>query len=233
MKRISALIVGVLVINSYVLAAPAPQGSNGTTNPRQKLLDGNQRYVEAKTFHPDQTHARMTELARGQYPFAVILSCSDSRVPPEIIFDEGLGDLFVIRVAGNIVDDAVLGSIEYAVEHLHVKYVMVLGHERCGAVDATVKAGHADGHIESLVKAITPAVDQVRSNPGDLVDNAVRANVIMAVKQLRSASPILSELCKKNALTIEGARYDLDDGSVSMVPVPAESVSSAPKKESK
>jgi carbonic anhydrase len=224
MKTIVGVMMGLLIAGSA-----AAQVSNGTANPRQKLLDGNKRFVDVKMFHPDQARARMTELARGQYPFAVILSCSDSRVPPEIIFDQGLGDLFVIRVAGNIVDDAVLGSIEYAVEHLHVKYIMVLGHERCGAVDATVKAGHADGHVESLVKAITPAVDQVRKNPGDLVDNAVRANVAMVVKQLQSSPPRLEELCKKKELVIEGARYDLDDGSVSMVPVPAEPVASAHK----
>ena len=146
------------------------------------------------------------------------MSCSDSRVPPEIIFDQGLGDLFVIRLAGNILDDAALGSLEYAVEHLGVKYIMVLGHERCGAVDAAVKGGEIPGHIGSLVKAIQPAVEKVKNLPGDLLDNAVRANVTMVVQQLKSSGPILEELVKKGDLAIAGARYDLDDGEVKILP---------------
>ncbi len=185
---------------------------------RQKLADGNKRYVDAKLSHPDQTAERRTEVAKGQHPFAAIVSCSDSRVPPEVIFDQGLGDLFVIRLAGNILDDAALGSLEYAVEHLGVKHIMVLGHERCGAVDATVKGGEVPGHIGSLVKAIQPAVDKVRNQPGDLLDNAVRANVTMVVQQLKSSGPILEELTKKGELTIDGARYDLDDGEVVVLP---------------
>lgn len=146
------------------------------------------------------------------------MSCSDSRVPPEIIFDQGLGDLFVIRLAGNILDDAALGSLEYAVEHLGVKYIMVLGHERCGAVDAAVKGGEIPGHIGSLVEAIQPAVEKVKNLPGDLLDNAVRANVTLVVQQLKSSGPIIEELVKKGALTIAGARYDLDDGEVKILP---------------
>ncbi len=174
---------------------------------QQKLIDGNKRYVDAKLSHPNQTPQRRTEVAQGQHPFAAIVSCADSRVPPEIIFDQGLGDLFVIRLAGNILDDAALASLEYAVEHLGVKYIMVLGHERCGAVEATIKGGETPGHIGSLVKAIQPAVD-----------NAVRANVTMVVQQLKSSAPILGELVKKGALTVVGARYDLDDGVVAILP---------------
>jgi carbonic anhydrase len=232
MKRISVLLA-TLIVSSFTHGVVAEEHSAANDSPRQKLLDGNQRYVAAKLSHPDQTHARLEELAQGQHPFAVILSCSDSRVPPEIVFDQGLGDLFVIRVAGNIVDNDALGSIEYAVEHLGVKYIMVLGHERCGAVDATVKGGHAPGHIASLVKAIAPAVNQVKHEPGDLLDNAVRANVAMVVKKLQSTPPILKEEYEKKELVIEGARYDLDDGSVTMVPPRTEAVSSAHKKESK
>ena len=115
-------------------------------------------------------------------------------------------------------DDATLGSIEYAVEHLGVRYIMVLGHERCGAVDATVKGGHAEGHIASLVKAITPAMQEAKNKPGDLLDNAVRANVAMVVRQLQSSRPILEERFKKNELVVEGGRYDLDDGTVAIIP---------------
>src|SRR5437870_542082 len=127
----------------------------------QRLRNGNRRYAAMKALRPHQTRARRTSLAKGQQPFAVVVSCADSRVPPEIIFDQGLGDLFVLRVAGNIVDDHSLGSIEYAVDHLAVRLIVVLGHQRCGAVKAakeTIAAkGEAPAHIQSLVTAIQPA----------------------------------------------------------------------------
>lgn len=215
MKK-AGVLISFLMIYFYVGSIIVAQENSaaGDVNARQKLLDGNKRYVEEKFSHPGQTAERRAEVSKGQYPFAVIVSCSDSRVPPEVIFDQGLGDLFVIRLAGNILDDAALGSIEYAVEHLGVKYIMVLGHERCGAVGATVKGGEAPGHIGRLIEAIKPAVDKVRNDPGDLLDNAVRANVLMVVQQLKSSAPILEEFVHKNGLTIEGARYDLDDGVV-------------------
>ena len=220
MNRASAVLISLMMLVSFGVGAAAAQEGLALSGKgaRQKLIDGNKRYVEAKLSHPDQTAQRRIEVAKGQHPFAAIVSCSDSRVPPEIIFDQGLGDLFVIRLAGNILDDAALGSLEYAVEHLGVRYIMVLGHERCGAVDATVKGGEAPGHIGSLVKAIQPAVDKVKNQPGDLLDNAVRANVIMVVQQLKSSGPILEELVRKGDLTIEGARYDLDDGVVEILP---------------
>ncbi len=211
-----SLFVTSLLVGGHVAAEAGSAG--GIEASRQKLLDGNKRYVGAKLSHPNQTAERRAEVAKGQHPFAAIVSCSDSRVPPEVVFDQGMGDLFVIRLAGNVLDDAALGSLEYAVEHLGVKYILVLGHERCGAVDATVKAGEVPGHIGSLVKAIKPAVEKVRNDPGDLLDNAVRANVVMVVQQLKSSAPILEEAVKKNELKIEGARYDLDDGVVALIP---------------
>ena len=220
MKRAGAVLVGLVVLASFGVEAVAAQESSPASGESalQKLLDGNKRYVEAKLSHPDQTAERRAEVAKGQHPFAVIVSCSDSRVPPEIIFDQGLGDLFVIRLAGNILDDAALGSLEYAVEHLGVRHIMVLGHERCGAVDATLKGGEAPGHIGSLVNAIRPAVEKAKNQPGDVLDNAVRTNVTMVVQQLKSSGPILEDLFKKGALTIDGARYDLEDGVVSILP---------------
>ena len=184
----------------------------------QKLLDGNRRYVSGKPSHPNQTPERRTDVAKGQHPFAVVVSCSDSRVPPEIIFDQGIGDLFVVRVAGNILDDAGLGSIEYAAEHLHVSLIMVLGHERCGAVEAAVKGGEAPGHIKSLVGAIQPAVEKARGEPGDLAENAMRTNVKMVVDHLKASKPTLEHLVHNGTLTVVGARYDLDDGQVSIIP---------------
>ena len=220
MKRTSAVLIILMLLVSTGVGATSDQESQAISgeSAQQKLIDGNKRYVNAKLSHPNQTDQRRTEVAKGQHPFAAIVSCSDSRVPPEIIFDQGLGDLFVIRLAGNILDDAALGSLEYAVEHLGVKYIMVLGHERCGAVDATVKGGEVPGHISSLVKAIQPAVEKVKNQPGDLLDNAVRANVTMVVQQLKSSGPILEELVKKGDLAIAGARYDLDDGEVTILP---------------
>lgn len=158
----------------------------------------------------------MRAVATGQHPFAVILGCADSRVPPEIIFDQGLGDLFVIRVAGNIVDDAILGSIEYAVEELGASLVLVLGHEKCGAVSATIKHAEVLGHISTLLDAIQPAVDAVRAEPGNLLDNAVRANIKLVVEQLQSSFPV-AELVKSDRLKIVGAQYKLDCGTVEVL----------------
>src|SRR5436305_9248189 len=142
-----------------------------------RLLAGNARFVAHKERHPDESSARRRELVSGQHPFAVILGCADSRVAPELLFDEGLGDLFVIRVAGNIADDAVLGSIEYAVEHLGSKLIVVLGHESCGAVSAAVASESASGHLSSLVTAIRPSVLATASSPGDRIHNCVVENV--------------------------------------------------------
>lgn len=185
---------------------------------RLMLMSGNKRFVESRMRHSGHTVRRRIEIANGQHPFAVVVCCSDSRVPPEILFDQGLGNLFVIRLAGNIIDDAAIGSIEYAVEHLNVSFVMVLGHERCGAVEATVKGGHYPGHVGALAKAIRPAMVDAARQPGDFVENTVRANVALVVRQLRSSGPILDERFKNGLLSIEGARYDLDDGTVEMLP---------------
>src|SRR5262249_5592987 len=155
---------------------------------------------------------------KSQAPFAVIVSCSDSRVGPELVFDQGLGDLFVIRTAGEVLDDPGLGSIEYAVDHLHVPLVVVLGHERCGAVSAALEGGTAPGHIASLVTAIQPAVKASHGEPGDPLDNAVHTNVRDVVRRLKGAGPILSEAVHAGALKILGAYYDLDTGVVSPVP---------------
>jgi carbonic anhydrase len=180
-------------------------------------MDGNQRYVRHKLRHPDQSLARRKALEKGQHPFAVILDCADSRVSPELLFDEGLGDLFVIRVAGNVVDDFVLGSIEYAVEHLDTKLVMVLGHEKCGAVSAAVEGGKTQGHLTALVQAIQPSVDATRNDPGDKVHNCVVANARRVAAQIRSSEPILKETVEKNGLKVVAADYALDSGKVTLL----------------
>jgi len=180
-------------------------------------MAGNRRYVRHQQQHPNQSLARRKELEKAQHPFAVILGCADSRVSPELLFDQGLGDLFVIRVAGNIADDAVLGSIEYAVEHLGTKLIMVLGHEKCGAVSAAVDGGVTAGHIQALVAAIQPSVEASAKEPGDKVHNCVIANVRRVALQVRRADPILKEAGEKLGVKVVAADYSLDSGKVSLL----------------
>lgn len=183
-----------------------------------RLLEGNRRYVANRAFHPNESPEQRAKLAGGQAPFAIILGCADSRVPPEIVFDHGLGDLFVVRVAGNIVEDAGVGSMEYAVEHLGTPLIVVLGHERCGAVKATIETletgGEAPGHLAELVRKIRPAVEASSRQPGDRVANAVKENVLRQVRELQGLEPFLKEKVADGKLKIVGAQYDLDTGVV-------------------
>ncbi len=183
----------------------------------QVLSEGNSRYVSSKPTHPNQDANRIKEVSKGQHPIAVIVGCSDSRIPPEIIFDQGLGDLFVIRVAGNILDDIGMGSIEYAVDHLGVTVVVVLGHGKCGAVGATVQGGEAHGHIGSIVRAITPALEKAKNLEGDLTDNTIRANVKLVVEQIASSKPILLPMVDGGKVKILGAYYDIESGRVDFI----------------
>ena len=182
-----------------------------------KLMEGNQRYAQDKEQHPDETLARRKELQAGQHPFAVILSCADSRVPPELIFDQGLGDLFVIRVAGNIAADDELGSIEYAVEHLHTGLIVVLGHEKCGAVSAVVEGAKESGHLKALLSAIEPSVQEIRDIPGDKVHNCVVANARRVARQIRESEPVLKELVQKGEVKVVAADYALESGVVTVL----------------
>jgi len=187
----------------------------------QELISGNKRFAEGNPTHPNQSIARRREIAKGQNPRVAVLACADSRVSPEIIFDQGLGDLFVVRVAGNVVNDPILGSLEYAVEHLGTQLIVVLGHQRCGAVAAACAGGEAPGHIASLVQALAPAVDAISAshNASDdgRVDLAAKENVRMTVKSLHSCGPILAELVRQGKLEVAGAFYDLDTGAVEIV----------------
>ncbi|MBD1866512.1 carbonic anhydrase [Leptolyngbya sp. FACHB-671] len=182
----------------------------------QKLMEGNQRFVQHQPQYPDQSAARLQEVAQVQHPFATVLSCADSRVPAEILFDQGIGDIFDVRIAGNIATPEALGSIEYAVVLLDTPVLMVLGHERCGAVTAAVQNETLPGEIGSFVKAILPAVERVKDKAGDTVDNAVTANVQYQIEQLKR-SPLLTERLQLGKLKIVGGRYDLDTGTVTMV----------------
>ena len=169
---------------------------------------------------------RRTEIANAQHPLAVIIACSDSRVPPELLFDKGLGEIFVVRVAGNIVGPLELGSVEYAVEHLGAKLVMVLGHERCGAVTATydayVSRSKIDGYIGSIVESINPAVKTAlahgaKGTKAQIVDQCTRENISIVAQQLESQSPIIKEEVHSGSLQLVKAYYDLDNGNVSVV----------------
>ncbi|MFM9035170.1 MAG: carbonic anhydrase [Mycobacterium sp.] len=186
-----------------------------------KLLRGNGRFVTAAMVHPDQTPEARVRLSAAQKPFAVVLSCSDSRLPPEVIFDQGLGDLFVVRVAGNVVDPAGLGSVEYAVGHLETPLVIVLGHTNCGAVSATLDAlkpagARPHGAVAAVVDAITPAVGVAGQRPGDLLDNAIRANAEQSRDQIKASSELAQQVSRGTLLVVAGL-YNLADGTVSVI----------------
>jgi carbonic anhydrase len=219
------------VSNSREFLAGALEKSADKTvspvNPDQALhdlLEGNQRFKNGKTTGPRRSPGEFSRLAAAQYPEAVIVSCSDSRVAPEILFDVGVGDIFVIRVAGNVVSGAgvtVKGSIEYAVAELDAPLIMVLGHSNCGAVKAAKQ--HIDateslpGAIDGLVELVKPAVAQSKGEPGDPLDNAIRKNVEIGVEKLKVLEPILAPKVRDGKLKVVGAVYDLRTGEVKLV----------------
>jgi carbonic anhydrase len=183
----------------------------------KRLEEGNQRFVADRTKNGVGQSKRLANLARGQHPFAIVVCCSDSRVGPETVLDQGLGDIFVLRSAGHVVDQVGLGTIEYAVEHLGPSLILVLGHQRCGAVEAAVSGKEVPGRVRDVVDAIRPAVQETRDQPGDPVDNAVRAHVRDVVKQLKDAGPFLKERVRAGTLKIVGGRYDLESGKMELV----------------
>lgn len=234
---------GLLIANRIVAgASPGAEDEHiiSPTDAIARLKEGNGRYTSGNLQHPRQSSEERTqvannsyenlgmtpaeaakrraELAHSQHPFAIIVGCADSRVPPEIVFDQGLGDLFVLRVAGNVIDDHSLGSIEYAVDHLAVRLIVVLGHQRCGAVQAakeTIAAkGKAPGHIQSLVAAIEPAVAATVN--GDL-ETTVKANVEHVVQALRASTPVLKTKVESGDVSVIGGYYELDSGGVTFL----------------
>jgi carbonic anhydrase len=211
MKRVLWFALPVLT-GMVALAGEHPVGT-----PADKamalLMEGNQRYVAHRETHPDATLERRRELVGSQHPFAVIVGCSDSRVPPELVFDAGLGDLFVIREAGNVVDDVVLGSVEYAVEHLGVRLVVVLGHESCGAVTAAVNHTR-EAHITTIVRAIEPALEASKGQPGDPVHNCVLTNARLSAKLIRESKPVMANALSHGDVKVLAAVYELDGGKV-------------------
>lgn len=184
----------------------------------KRLEEGNKRFVAGALTHQGQGADRRLETAKGQHPFAVVLTCADSRLSPEIIFDQGIGDLFVVRNAGNLLGDHVIGSIEYAVEHLHSTVIVVLGHSKCGAVSAAVAGGEVPGHIKSIVASLNPAVGMAKKKDGDPVANAIRINAKLSASALAQAEPILGEFAKHGKIKVVAALYNLETGAVEFLP---------------
>jgi carbonic anhydrase len=213
MKTISKLsaFVSLLGIATFLNAADHPAASMSADGALAKLKEGNTRFVGSKVSQGKPTAARRAETAQSQHPFAIILGCADSRTSPEIVFDQNIGDLFVVRNAGNLVDDHALGSIEYAVEHLGARLIVVLGHERCGAVIAALAGDTAPGHVQSVVRDIQPAVQAVKGKDGDATQLAVAENARRMAEKIRNEAN-LGDLAKD--VRIISAVYDLDSGRV-------------------
>lgn len=231
-----ATFLGVVTLALGVSSAGFASGGASLTPDQalQKLMAGNKRYVQGRMIGAKLSDSKTRlSLTKSQKPYAIILSCSDSRLPPEIIFDKGLGEIFVIRVAGNIPDPVVLGSIEYAAEHLGTPLVMVLGHERCGAVTATVDAGGkstGSPNLDALTKTIEPSVEAAikdceackgdincaKTHKSALVECAANANAKSIAANLPSQSKIIKHLVEEKKLRIVAAKYDLDDGIVTL-----------------
>jgi carbonic anhydrase len=230
-SAVSRRALGLLAIGSagFLLAdkavakektPPKPQNVLSPDASLSHLIEGNARYVKGVTLRHDFQHEREA-LSAGQNPYAAILSCADSRIAPEYAFDSGRGDLFVCRVAGNFASDETIASLEYAVAVLATPLILVLGHDKCGAVDATIKSLKDDkplpGHMPSLAAAIAPAVRAVQSKGGDVLESAIRQNVIDNVGKLKSAAPILSAAVEQNKLKVVGGIYRLKSGKVEIL----------------
>jgi len=224
--RLTGLAAGAagLALPSTGRAASQPAAARDPDAVLARLLEGNKRFVSGQLVHPGRKPADFAALAEGQAPLAVIVGCADSRVAPELVFDQGVGDLFVVRVAGNIVSGAgptVKGSIEFAVGELGVRLIMVLGHSQCGAVKAAI--AHIDsndalpGSIGDLIDPIRPAVRAVKGRPGDKLENVTNANILQGVERLKALDPIVSKFAKAGELKVVGGVYELSTGAVKVL----------------
>jgi carbonic anhydrase len=225
LKLTSAAAAAGLVLSPPAFAAkraapPKPQNVLSPDAAFDRLMKGNVRYVKGVSRRHDFVHER-EPLATGQNPFAGVLSCADSRIAPEYCFDVARGDVFVCRVAGNFASDDVIASFEYAVAVLNTPLILVLGHDACGAIDATIKSlkdgTTLPGHLPALVSALTPAVQAVKDQPGDVLDNAIKRNVALTMDKLKSASSILGDAVAAKKLRIAGGVYKLRTGKLELL----------------
>jgi carbonic anhydrase len=223
--KLAAVAAGGLAVARPPLAAPAaePPKPENVLSPGaalDRLMTGNARYIQGVSMRHDFKHEREA-LSRGQNPFAAVLSCADSRIAPEYCFDTARGDLFVCRVAGNFASDDIVASLEYTVRVLNTPLILVLGHESCGAIEATNKSieggGTLPGHLPALVAALTPAISAARGEPGDLLANAIRHNVTLNVEKLRTAAPILKSFVDDGKVRVVGGIYQLRTGRVELL----------------
>jgi carbonic anhydrase len=210
-KTITTLICIILL---FITKVHAQVSADSALN---SLKQGNRRFVEGKSIRPHQDLQRIKEVSLGQKPIATIVGCSDSRVPSEIIFDQGLGDLFIVRTAGQVSTFASWGSIEFANAVLGANLIVVVGHTKCGAVMAACKIPEVPGHIVTLINAIKPAAQLAKTLTGDEVENAVKINVAMQVQQLENLEPVLTKGVQSGVLKIVGAVYDLETGKVTFL----------------
>jgi len=201
----------LVFVGSITVAKDDPVASVSPDGALARLKAGNARFVANPVSRGKPTSARRAETAQTQHPFAIIVGCADSRTSPELVFDQNIGDLFVIRTAGNLIDDHGLGSIEYAVDHLGTRLIVVLGHERCGAVKAALASATAPGHVNSLVRDIQPAVETAKSEKGDPLANTVKANARLVAKKISEEAELGEHKAEVRIVT---GYYHLDTGVV-------------------
>lgn len=218
-KRVIAAVAAAIAI-SAAGAARASEGQGMAPDAAVRMLvEGNARFSTGQPTHPNAGKDRVAETAGGQHPFAAILGCADSRLSPEIIFDQGIGDIFTVRVAGNVSDTDEIGSIEYAVEHLGISAILVLGHTKCGAVTAVVKKAEVGGSLPGLLDNIKPAVraaahDNPKLTGDDLIPKAIRANVWQSIEDLFKRSEVIRDAVREGKLSVVGGLYDISTGAV-------------------
>ncbi len=223
MIKVSSFLLALLALAGCSREGENHNSTATSASPLEILMAGNQRYTSQHAIHPHQGSERMRELKSGQHPFAVVVCCSDSRVSPEILFDQGLGDIFVVRTAGNIIGDYELGSIEYAVEHLHASLVVVMGHENCGAISAFLEHRHDKrplyNHIQNIIDYIKEEEEErgIDENAPNALMKAVQANVLHGVNLLKTSEPVLREKVEKGELEVVGAICSLDNGKVDLI----------------
>lgn len=213
-------------LNVVLFTACQDKVDESALNPILRLKEGNKRFMQGQSIHPDETLERIKAIKDEQHPFVVLISCSDSRVPPELVFDQGLGSVFTIRTAGNVIGDYELGSIEYAVEHLNVKHIVVMGHQGCGAIKAYLQ-NHKDnhengghGHIKKIIQYIESEKEEqfvAHKKKHIPLETAVLANILHGVHAIKGSEPILKSRYKNKQLVVKGALYNMENGEVSFM----------------